>query len=48
MEVRPLFPALDRQIYGKPLIYFDNAATSQRPRSVLDLQERMSVEAFTA
>lgn len=45
MEVRPLFPALDRQIYGKPLIYFDNAATSQRPRSVLDLQERMCVEA---
>ena len=45
MEARPLFPALDRQIYGKPLIYFDNAATAQRPRSVLDLQERMCVEA---
>lgn len=45
MEVRPLFPALDRQIYGKPLIYFDNAATSQRPRSVLELQQRMCVEA---
>ncbi len=45
MEVRPLFPALDRQIYGKPLIYFDNAATAQRPRSVLELQDRMCVEA---
>lgn len=45
MEARSQFPALDRQIYGKPLIYFDNAATAQRPRSVLDLQQRMCVEA---
>ena len=44
MEARPLFPALDRQIYGKPLIYFDNAATAQRPRSVLELQQRACVE----
>ena len=45
MDVRSLFPALDRQIYGKPLIYFDNAATAQRPQAVLDLQQRMCVEA---
>lgn len=45
MEVRSQFPALDRQIYGKSLIYFDNAATAQRPRSVLELQQRMCVEA---
>ena len=45
MEARSQFPALDRQIYGKPLIYFDNAATAQRPRSVLELQQRMCVEA---
>ena len=45
MDARTLFPALDREIYGKPLIYFDNAATSQRPRTVLDLQQRLSVEA---
>ena len=45
MEARLQFPALDRQIYGKPLIYFDNAATAQRPRSVLELQQRMCVEA---
>ena len=45
MDARPLFPALEQEIYGKPLIYFDNAATAQRPRSVLELQERMSVEA---
>jgi len=30
------FPILDQQVHGKPLIYFDNAATSQKPRAVLD------------
>lgn len=30
------FPILGEQIYGKPLIYFDNAATSQKPQQVLD------------
>ena len=45
MDARSLFPALDRQVYGKPLIYFDNAATAQRPQAVLDLQQRLCVEA---
>ena len=45
MDVRTLFPALDRQVYGKPLIYFDNAATAQRPQAVLALQQRICVEA---
>ena len=31
-----MFPVLSRKIYGKDLVYFDNAATSQRPQSVLD------------
>ena len=35
-EFRELFPILTRKVYGKDLVYFDNAATSQRPRSVLD------------
>jgi len=30
------FPILDQTVYGKPLIYFDNTATSQTPRSVVD------------
>ncbi|MBI3192531.1 MAG: aminotransferase class V-fold PLP-dependent enzyme, partial [Pedosphaera parvula] len=30
------FPILDQQVHGKPLIYFDNAATSQKPRPVID------------
>jgi len=45
MDVRILFPALDRQVYGKPLIYFDNAATAQRSASVLEMQRRLCVEA---
>ena len=45
MDVRTYFPALDRQVYGKPLIYFDNAATAQRPDTVLALQQRLCVEA---
>ena len=31
-----MFPVLSRKVYGKDLVYFDNAATSQRPQSVLD------------
>ena len=41
-EIRSQFPALRQTVYGKPLIYFDNAATSQRPQRVLDLQAEMS------
>lgn len=43
-EIRQMFPLLSRQIYGKQLIYFDNAATSQRPQSVLDLWNRLSTQ----
>ena len=35
-EVRKDFPILSRKVYGKPLVYLDNAATSQKPRSVID------------
>ncbi|MCR5408074.1 MAG: SufS family cysteine desulfurase [Bacteroidales bacterium] len=34
-EARAQFPILDTTVYGKPLIYLDNAATSQRPESVV-------------
>jgi cysteine desulfurase/selenocysteine lyase len=30
------FPILDQKVHGQPLIYFDNAATTQKPRAVLD------------
>ncbi|MEP4534384.1 MAG: cysteine desulfurase [Cyclobacteriaceae bacterium] len=35
-DIRAQFPVLDQQVNGKPLIYFDNAATSQKPKSVID------------
>jgi cysteine desulfurase/selenocysteine lyase len=34
--VRSEFPALAQAVHGKPLVYLDNAATSQKPRAVLD------------
>ena len=35
-NVRELFDILNTSVYGKPLIYFDNAATTQKPRSVVE------------
>ncbi len=35
-NVRDDFPALLQQVHGKPLVYLDNAATVQKPRSVID------------
>lgn len=35
-RVREDFPILRRQVHGKPLVYLDNAATSQKPRSVIE------------
>jgi cysteine desulfurase/selenocysteine lyase len=35
-RIRKDFPILERQVYGKPLVYLDNAATSQKPRQVID------------
>ncbi|MEX2274504.1 MAG: cysteine desulfurase [Actinomycetota bacterium] len=37
-KIREDFPILSREINGKPLIYLDNAATSQKPRQVLDAE----------
>jgi cysteine desulfurase/selenocysteine lyase len=34
--IRNLFPVLNRQVKGKPLVYFDNAATTQKPQVVID------------
>lgn len=35
-EIRQEFPILQREVYGRPLIYLDNAATTQKPRSVVE------------
>jgi cysteine desulfurase/selenocysteine lyase len=39
-RIRADFPALALQVYGKPLVYLDNAASAQKPRPVLDRLER--------
>lgn len=36
LHIRHDFPILDVQVHGKPLVYFDNAATTQKPRQVVD------------
>jgi len=38
--VREQFPILSQQVHGKPLVYLDNAATSQKPQSVIDAMTR--------
>ena len=43
-EIRNLFPALSRKVYGKDLVYLDNAATSQREQSVIDMWNKISTE----
>ena len=41
IDIRQDFPILSREIYGKPLIYFDNAATTQKPRQVVEAVSEM-------
>ena len=36
IQIRNDFPILNQKVYNKPLVYFDNAATSQKPQSVID------------
>jgi cysteine desulfurase/selenocysteine lyase len=39
-RVREDFPILKEKVHGKPLVYLDNAATSQKPRSVIEAEQR--------
>jgi cysteine desulfurase/selenocysteine lyase len=39
-RIRSDFPILGRKVYGQPLVYFDNAATSQKPRQVIEALTR--------
>ena len=43
-HIRSMFPALSRKVYGKDLVYFDNAATSQRVSTVIEEWNRLSTE----
>ncbi len=46
-KIREDFPILSRQVYGRPLVYLDNAATTQKPLQVLDAmrEEYLNVNA---
>ena len=39
-KLRAEFPILGRTVYGKPLVYLDNAASSQTPRQVVEAIDR--------
>lgn len=40
-DIRKEFPILERTVYGKPLVYLDNAATTQKPQCVIDTLDRV-------
>jgi cysteine desulfurase / selenocysteine lyase len=40
-EIRADFPILGRKVYGKPLIYMDNGATTQKPQRVIDAMDEV-------
>ena len=43
--IRNEFPILSQEVYGKPLVYLDNAATTQKPRCVIQAIEAAYYEA---
>src|SRR5437773_140285 len=45
-RIRADFPILSRQVYGKPLVYLDNAASAQKPLAVLDRLQQAYTEEY--
>ncbi len=45
-KIRADFPALAMQVYGKPLVYLDNAASAQKPKQVLDRIQKAYIEQY--
>ena len=43
-RIRKDFPVLEQEVRGKPLVYLDSAATSQKPRAVIDAVARYYLE----
>jgi len=46
--IRNEFPILSQEVYGKPLVYLDNAATTQKPRCVIQTIEAAAEEGISA
>ncbi len=45
-DIRSRFPILQNQVYNKPLVYFDNAASTQKPAAVLEAIRRLQNEYY--
>jgi len=45
-RIRADFPILGREVYGRPLVYLDNAASAQKPRSVIETVDRLYREDY--
>jgi cysteine desulfurase/selenocysteine lyase len=45
-KIREDFPILSRDVYGKPLVYLDNAASAQKPKAVLDTLEHVYTQEY--
>ena len=45
-EIRADFPVLSQKVHGKPLVYLDNAATTQKPRRVIDKVQQFDSEEY--
>ncbi len=46
-SIRTDFPILSREVYGKPLVYLDNAASAQKPKAVIDAMVRSMTEEYS-
>ena len=44
--IRKDFPILSREVYGKPLVYLDNAASAQKPEAVIEAMTRLMREDY--
>ena len=47
-KIREDFPILKQTVYGHPLVYIDNAATTQKPRCVIDLMSKFQLESYSS
>jgi cysteine desulfurase / selenocysteine lyase len=45
-NIRADFPILSREVYGKPLVYLDNAASAQKPKAVIDAMTKSMTEEY--
>ena len=45
-QIRADFPILSREVYGKPLVYLDNAASAQKPQAVIDAMTKAMTETY--